>query len=199
MKAEGGKTAVGAMPFVCPVPIALVGAVVEGRANFATIGDVGIAGIRPPIVFVSLNRDHYTAGGIREEGVFSINIPTTDMLAVTDCCGMVSGRDMDKSALFDVFHGDLEAAPLIRECPVNLECRVVRTVEIEHRCIFIGEVVQTHLDSDLLEGLSPGELPSLDRLRPILYSLDNGYYEVGKRIGTGYAEGEKVADSASFR
>ena len=46
------------------------------------------------------------------------------MMEKTDFCGLVSGRDIDKAALFDVFYGELKTAPMITECPLSLECRL---------------------------------------------------------------------------
>jgi hypothetical protein len=71
--------------------------------------------------------------------------------AKTYYCGTVSGRDSDKAALFEVFYGDLENAPLIAESPVSLECRVVKEFSMTHRQVFVGEVLQTHVNQDLVE------------------------------------------------
>jgi flavin reductase (DIM6/NTAB) family NADH-FMN oxidoreductase RutF len=185
------KIKFGAVPLVYPIPIALAGANVDGRPNFATLGDVGIMGIRPPLVAVSLNEGHHTMRGILQNGAFSVNFPHTGMIAVTDYCGIVSGREVDKSALFDTFYGELDAAPMIRECPVCLECRVVKEFAIQHRHIFVGEVVQAHVDEEFVtESNGRFEIADMTRLDPILYSLDNRYYRVGPAIGKGYHEGK---------
>jgi len=187
------KIKLGAIPLVYPIPIVLAGANVEGKPNFTTLGDCGVMGIKPPLVYVSLHRDHHSTAGILHNGTFSVNVPHTGLLAEADYCGIVSGRDVDKAALFDVFYGELGTAPLIRQCPVNLECRVVHDFAIQHRQVFVGEIVQTHVDEDLVaeEGAHRVIAP-LTRLDPIVYALDNGYYCIGERIGTGYAEGKKL-------
>ena len=187
------KAKIGAVPLVYPIPIVLAGANVAERPNFATLGDCGIMGIRPPLVYVSLHRDHFTTQGIFENGTFSVNLPTTGMLAVTDYCGIVSGREVDKAALFDVFYGELSSAPLIAECPVNLECRVVHEFAVQHRQVFVGEVVQAHVDEAyLVERDGRRAVADLTRLDPILYALDNRYYRVSEAIGLGYQEGRKL-------
>lgn len=63
---------------------------------------------------ISLNKSHYTCTGIKENGTFSINIPSVEMVAKTDYCGLVSGNDGDKSILFHTFYGILENAPMIQ-------------------------------------------------------------------------------------
>lgn len=97
-------------------------------------------GLNPPLVYVSLHQRHYTTQGIEENQTYSINIPSTSLLAVTDYCGLVTGAEVDKLALFEVFYGELETAPMIAACPVNLECRVVKAFGIEQRRIYVGEV-----------------------------------------------------------
>jgi len=186
------KIKIGTKPYIYPVPIVLAGAVVNGKPSFTTIGDVGLMGITPPLVYISSHINHYLNIGILEHGCWSINFPTTGMLSKVDYCGQVSGRDVDKGALFDAFYGDLPHAPLIRECPVNLECRVVKEFAIQHRQVFVGQVVMTHVDQELVR-LEGGEtrIAGLEELDPILYALDNRYYRVGPPIGIGYQEAGK--------
>jgi len=188
------KVNVGNKPFVYPVPIVLVGALVDGKTNYVTVGDTGLMGINPALVYVSLHRDHYTTGGILQTGVFTINVPTTQMLEKVDYCGVVSGREVDKSALFTTFFGQTSSSPMIEECPVNLECRVVKEFSIQHRQIFVGEVVQTYVEeSMLLEGADGKHITDLTKLDPIIYALDNFYYSIGRVIGEGYQQaGKKI-------
>lgn len=189
------KRKCGALPYIYPVPIVLAGSVQDGKATFTTIGDVGLMGINPPLVYISSHTRHYLNQGILANRCFSINFPRTDMLALVDYCGQVSGREVDKGALFEVFYGDLASAPLIAGCPVNLECELVKEITIQHRQIFIGQVAETHVDEDFVshEDGRP-VLADLGRLDPILYALDNRYYRVGEPIGIGYREAEKLPD-----
>lgn len=185
------KVKLGAVPLVYPIPIVLAGANVRGRPNYATLGDCGVMGINPPLVYVSLGQGHHTTQGILENGTFSVNVPSTEMLAVTDYCGIVSGRDVDKSALFSVFYGELDTAPMIEKCPVNLECRVVHEFSIEHRQIFVGRVVQAYVDEAfVVEQEGRRRIADMTKLDPIIYGLDNQYYRIGNPIGTGYNEGQ---------
>ncbi len=183
------KVKFGPVPLVYPIPIVLAGANVDGSPNYATLGDCGVTGINPALVYICSGYGHYTNQGILENGTYSINFPSTDMLAVTDYCGTVSGRDVDKSVLFETFYGDLLTAPMIKECPVNLECRVVKEFSIKHRQIFVGEVVQAHVGGEFVvkkEGRQGIE--DMTQLDPIIYALDNRYYSIGKPIGVGYKE-----------
>ncbi|MFX0121473.1 MAG: flavin reductase family protein, partial [Candidatus Hodarchaeota archaeon] len=86
------KVKFGRVPLIYPIPIILAGALVNNKPNFETLGDVGIIGIKPPIVYISSGQDHYTNLGILEHETFSINFPSTTLLTVTDYCGTVSGH-----------------------------------------------------------------------------------------------------------
>jgi flavin reductase (DIM6/NTAB) family NADH-FMN oxidoreductase RutF len=190
------KRRMGPIPYLYPVPIVLVGATVEGRPNYATVGDCAIMGIRPALVAVSLAESHFTTRGILDVGCFSVNVPTTEMLPLVDYFGSVSGKDVDKSALVESTAGILPRVPLLAACPVNLECEVVHECSVEHRHIFISRVVETHVD-DRYVSESDGQprIASLPRLDPILYTLDNLYYSVGEPIGVGYEEAVKFAST----
>lgn len=192
------KVELGAVPLVYPIPIILAGANVHGKPNFATLGDCGIMGINPPLVYISSHKEHHTNQGILENETYSINFPTTRMLAVTDYCGLVSGSQVDKSVLFETFYGELGTAPMIAECPVNLECRVVKEFSIQHRQIFVGEVVQAYVDDEFV--VERGErkgVADMTRLDPIIYALDNRYYRIGETIGLGYQEGKDFKPGAT--
>ncbi|MHA2246119.1 MAG: flavin reductase family protein [Candidatus Hodarchaeales archaeon] len=186
------KVKFGKTPIIYPIPIVLAGALVQSKPNFETLGDVGIVGIKPPIVFISSGQNHYTNKGILEHETFSINFPPTKLLAKTDYCGTVSGHDIDKSQLFKVFFGELETAPMIRECPVNLECKVIKEFSIQHRQIFIGEVVQAYVNEEfVVESEGHQRISGMTKLDPIIYALDNRYYKIGEPIGIGYQESKK--------
>jgi len=182
----------GKIRVVYPIPIILAGALVNGKPNFATLGDVGVMGINPPIVYISSGSGHHTNKGILEHGTFSIDFPSTRLLRVTDYCGTVSGREVDKSHLFDVFFGESGTAPMILECPVNLECEVIKEFSIQHRQVFVGEVLQTYVNEEFVVE-SEGRLKIADmiKLDPIIYALNNRYYKIGEPIGIGYQESKK--------
>jgi len=97
---------------------------------------------------------------------------------------------VDKSKLFTVFEGAHTGVPMIQECPVGLECRVQEVVQIEHRRIFIAEVLECYVSEEYVEVIDGKEqIADLSRLNPIIYALDNRYYQIGRTIGVGYREG----------
>jgi len=172
-----------------PMPAVLVGSLVEGRSNFATVAHVGIADFDS--ISISLGRTHHTVAGIRENGTFSVNIPSMEQVELVDYCGLVSGREVDKGGKFSIFFGELRTAPLIEECPINMECRVAQTIEMPKHTVFIGSIMRTHCDTQLL---IDGRV-DMERLRPVLFSMeDKGYWTMGRRIADAWKVGRKLMD-----
>jgi len=179
------KTEIGAVNCLYPLPTTLVGAHVKGKANFITIAHVGIMDLGS--LSLGMNKVHYTNAGIKENGSFSVNIPSQAMVKETDYCGIVSGKKRDKSVLFDVFYGELDSAPLIRECPINMVCRLVKTVDFPKHDIFVGEIVQTFCDEDCL---SEGVV-DFSKVDPILFVMnDKSYRKLGDPCGKAWHDGK---------
>ena len=190
------KKQLGPIPLVYPVPIALVGVLTDGKPNVTEVGDVGIMGLKPPYVFVSLGENSHSRLGITQTGQFSLNFPTTALMAKADFCGTASGRRVDKASLFTLFYDPegLPALPLIEDCPVNLACEVVEHVALQHRNIFIGSVIQTYVNEEcFVEKEDQQRLADLTVLDPLIYALDNRYYSIGRPIGEGYQEGKSLS------
>ncbi|MBN1328147.1 MAG: flavin reductase family protein [Candidatus Heimdallarchaeota archaeon] len=191
--AQQKKVKFGRVPLIYPIPIILVGALVDDKPNFETVGDVCILGINPPIICISSGNTHYTNEGILKHGTFSINFPTTSMLSVTDYCGSVSGREIDKAQYFDIFYGELGNVPMIKNCPANIECKVIKEFSIQHRQIFIADVIQTYVNEEFVtEKDGQKFIVDMQKLDPIIYALDNRYYKIGEQIGIGYQESKKL-------
>jgi len=171
------KRAMGAKPYLYPMPTTLVGANVNGKPNFEAIAFCGILDNRPPLISVSSGVRHYTNAGIKETATFSVNLPSSDMVEVTDYCGVVSGQKVDKSGLFEVFYGKLETAPMIAECPVCMECRLVDTLTYDVHDVFIGEIIEVYMNEDVLDE----DTPDIRKIDPIIYShIQGGYWRVGE-------------------
>ena len=113
-----------------PCPVTLLGTMVDDKPDFMTLGWVTRVNANPPTVGCGVGRHHHSVRGIEENQTFSINFPSVEMMQKTDYCGLVSGKDVDKAALFDVYYGELKTAPMIRECPLSMECRLQSWLKI---------------------------------------------------------------------
>jgi flavin reductase (DIM6/NTAB) family NADH-FMN oxidoreductase RutF len=181
------KITLGAFPYLYPMPTVIVGALINGKPNFITVSYCGIVQHKPPMVSIALIDRHYTNKGIKETGCFSINVPNTRMLKITDYLGINSGDNIDKSALFSVFYGKLLQAPMITETPLNLECRLVKTVDMGNNCeIYIGEIIESYSETKFLKNGHP----YIKKLDPILFSINtNNYFKVGRKLGPAWKTG----------
>ena len=178
-------------PFIVPMPTVLVGAVVDGKPNFMTAAFVGIVNFKPPIIACGLSPTHYTCNGIAETGVFSINLPHAGMVVETDWCGIFSGDKKDKSAVFETFTGKTPLAPMISDCRLTAECKVVNTVKFEIDTVYFGEIVGVHVDeSALVNGK-----PDWAAIAPLLFTFpDNGYWKLGEYVAKAWSVGKQFKD-----
>ncbi len=186
------KVSIGANAFIFPMPVVLVGTQAMGKANFMTVGWISRVNASPPMIAVALGKHHYTVPFIVENGTFSVNVPSADMVDKVDYCGLVSGEKADKSKLFDVFYGSLKTAPMIRECPLSIECRLVKALELPTNDIFIGEISASYADERCL---TEGK-PDFKKFNPLLLTMpDNGYWTLGDRAGKAWNDGKKLMNA----
>jgi len=191
--AKMDKINLGNIIYVYPMPVALVGANVAGRANFMTAAWLNRVNNNPPLLAVAVNRAHYTNGGIRENQTFSINFPSADLVEQVDFCGLVSGRKTDKSGVFTVFYGELETAPMIDDCPLCLECRLQQIVELPSNDLFIGEIVAGYTEADYLTD----EKLDVRKMNPLLLTMpDNQYWTVGEPVAKAWSVGKALKEAA---
>lgn len=105
----------------------------DGEKNLMTIG-WGLAGIlfRKPVYMVAVRRSRHTYKLLNDTGVFIINVPGEGMGDVIDFCGTKSGRDYDKFEALNLTdkRGKIVEAPIVEECMIHLECRVVATTDV---------------------------------------------------------------------
>jgi flavin reductase (DIM6/NTAB) family NADH-FMN oxidoreductase RutF len=171
-----------------PMPVSLVGTHVDGKPNFMTVAWFSMASYKPPRIAIVLGKNHYTNPGIKENKTFSVCLPSEDMAEVTDYCGIVSGKKTDKSKVFDLFYGELETAPMIKDCPLNVECKLMEIVESESSEIFIGEIIGTYTEERFL---SEGKL-DFEKMKPLILSQpDTSYWRLGEPFAKAWNIGKK--------
>jgi flavin reductase (DIM6/NTAB) family NADH-FMN oxidoreductase RutF len=175
--------------FFIPMPVVLVGTQVMGKDNFMTVGWCARANANPPMIACGIGNHHYTPKGIMENKTFSVNIPSSDLIEKTDYCGIVSGEKTDKSKVFEVFYGLLKTAPMIKECPVSLECRLVQTIPLPTNSLYIGEIVGAYADGKVMKDGKP-DFPEIDPL--FLTMPDNRYWTLGKHAGDAWSAGKNL-------
>ena len=179
------KVTVGPMPYMSVMPTLIVGANVKGKPNYMTAAWATVACMAPPMVCVALNKTRYTAKGIEENKTFSLNVPSVKQVVETDHCGLISGTLADKSTVFRSTYGKLKTAPLAEECPVNIECRLFKSVDCGSHLLYIGEIVEIHADASCL---TDGK-PDITKINPIVYA-QSAYFGVGKQVEKAFSAGK---------
>ena len=140
-----------------PIPPALITSRgKEGEDNIFTAAWVSQVCMNPPHIGVAIRPTRHSFKLIEESGEFGVNLPLTSQVRETDICGNTSGRELDKWELtgFSRQQPTKTSIPLIRECPVSIECKLTNTVEVGTHVLVIGEVVARHE----MEGFDPGAL-----------------------------------------
>lgn len=165
-----------------PVPVVLVSCQgTDSRPNIVTIAWAGIVCSQPATVSISIRPSRYSHGLIKQSGEFVINMPDEKRLMETDYCGTVSGRDVDKfkQAKFTPVPASSVKAPLIKECPVNIECRVKNIINLGTHDMFIGEVLAVNADQGVL---GASGVFDQTKVSPIVYNQGQ-YWSLNKKIG----------------
>jgi flavin reductase (DIM6/NTAB) family NADH-FMN oxidoreductase RutF len=169
-----------------PLPVCLLGAHVNGKPNFNTIIWFNMLHGTPPLIGVTMSKKHYTNQGIKENKTFSINIPTCDMVTVTDYCGLHSGVEVDKSNEFKLFYGELKSAPMIQDCNINIECELVDTINFEKTELFVGKIIEIYSDDKYVID----KKPSIEAFDTFLCLMPNGpYFKLGDYLAEAYEVG----------
>ncbi|WP_105615173.1 flavin reductase family protein [Vallitalea okinawensis] len=149
--------------------------------NAITIAWTGTICTNPPMTYISVRPSRYSYNLIKDSGEFVINLTTEDLVFATDFCGVRSGRDMDKieEMKLTLESGDHVKAPLIKESPVNIECKVTEIKELGSHHMFIAKVLAVHVDDEYLDEYDKFHL---DQANPICYSHGQ-YYALGRPLG----------------
>ncbi|MDP6347775.1 MAG: flavin reductase family protein [Dehalococcoidia bacterium] len=165
-----------------PTPVVMVTCVDDlGRPNIITLAWAGVVCSEPPQLGIAVRPSRHSHAMLRRSGQFVVNIPSQDLLHSTDVCGTISGRDQDKFALTGLtpLPATKVEAPLLAQCPVNLECLLRHRLALGSHDLFIGEVVAYHVRNDII-----GERgrPDFGKARPFAYALGE-YWGLGEMLG----------------
>jgi len=175
-----------------PLPTLLIGATVDGKPNFMTAVYGGLANGKPPMLSVGIVRSRYTWGAIKIGCAFSVNIPSVEQAREVDFCGLESGSKTNKAERcgFTVFYGQLESAPMIEQCPVNLECVAAHIIDLGMHSLVVADIVQTHVSEDCL---TDGVLDPM-KVDPLVFltAPARKYVRIGGVVGDAFKIGREL-------
>ena len=189
------KTTFGPQRILFPSPVALVVTGDMDNANIATIAWVSLLTSVPPSLGISVGTKGVSGEAIKKNKEFTVNIATVDIMTEADYCGISSGKDIDKFAETGLtkMPSKVIKAPIIRECPLNLECRLVSATMVGRTNHFVGEIMETHIDTDKLK--DPEKYGSVDisMFNPLIYiGGAREYRRIGEKVGDAYSIGNKI-------
>jgi flavin reductase (DIM6/NTAB) family NADH-FMN oxidoreductase RutF len=165
-----------------PVPAVMVSCgSYEGKANIITIAWVGTICSEPPMLSISVRPERYSHALIMDSLEFVVNIPHIDLSFATDLCGVKSGREIDKFTAAGLTKGKgiSVSAPIINECPINLECVVKNTIKLGSHDMFIAEITAVQGNADIAANNGRLDLKGT----PLFSYAANEYYRLGESIG----------------
>lgn len=166
-----------------PAPLALVSCGDKtDNHNIITIAWAGTVCSEPPMVSISVRPSRYSHEIIKKTGEFVINLPNVKLAFAADYCGVRSGREVDKFSHLKLTPVEAEhvKAPLIGECPLNIECRVTEVRPLGSHDMFLAEVLGIYADKKYMDQ----KTGALDLRAADLICYSHGkYYALGKQLG----------------
>lgn len=176
--------------FVYPIPAVLVTSGDMEHSNIMTVAWTGIINTNPAIVYISVRPERYSYNLIKENKEFVINLTNEKLAYATDWCGVKSGSKFDKFKEMKLTKEKAQfvKAPIIKESPVAVECKVIEEKDYGSHTMFVAEVLSIDADEKYID--ENGGL-DISKCNLIAYS-NGGYYPLGKKIGKfGYSVQKK--------
>ena len=166
-----------------PVPVVMVscGETLD-EYNIITVAWTGTVCSNPPMCYISMRPERHSYDIIKRTGQFVINLVTTDLVSRTDWCGVRSGKKFNKFLETDLtpVKASKVKAPIIYECPVNIECEVKQIIPLGTHDMFLAEVVAIHADERLFDR----KTDELQLYKANLAAYSHGqYFSLGKILG----------------
>jgi len=157
-----------------PVPAVLITSKNnEDKINVFTVGWIGTACTKPPMITVAIRPERLSYDYIKESKEFVVNLPSRDLVKEVDFCGVRSGRQVDKikEMKLDLEAGISVSTPAIKQCPVAIECKLKEIIPLGSHDLFLAEVVGLQIEENLIDDKGKIHLENAD-----LISYSHGEY-----------------------
>lgn len=168
---------------IYPLPAVLISCgSSEEDYNLITISWVGTICTNPPMCYISVRPERHSYDIIKKNMEFVINLTNEDMAYATDWCGVKSGKDFNKFAEMKLtpLKAEKVSAPIIKESPLCIECKVKEIIKLGSHDMFIAEVVNVQANAKYID--TETDTFDLAKARLIAYSHGH-YYKLGEEIG----------------
>ena len=176
--------------FIYPIPAVLVTSGDMKNSNILTVAWTGILNTNPAIVYISVRPERYSYNLIKKNKEFAINLTNEKLAYATDWCGVRSGAKFDKFKEMKLTKEKAEfiKAPLIKESPVSIECKVIEERNLGSHTMFVAEVLSIDADEKYIDEKGAFDISKCD----LIAYANGGYYKLGKKLGKfGYSVAKK--------
>lgn len=176
--------------FIYPIPAVMVSCGNMESSNIITVAWTGILNTNPAMCYISVRPERYSYKLIKENKEFVINLTNKDLAYATDWCGVKSGKDVDKFKEMKLTKekANFVKAPLIKESPVSIECRVKDIISLGSHDMFMAEILSIDVDNKYIDKNGAFDISKCN----LIAYANGGYYSLGKKIGKfGYSVEKK--------
>ena len=176
------KTVLKPGTLLAPVPPVLVSCGTVENPNVMTIGWTGIINTRPPMTYISVRPERYSYNLIKDAGEFVINIPTEKLVFAVDYCGVRSGKNVNKfeEMKLTAMPASQVNAPIIMECPLNIECKIKSSMLLGSHEMFIADIVAVNVDDSAFDKNGKIDFENFG----LLAYAHGSYFGLGEQLGT---------------
>lgn len=166
---------------VYPLPPVMVSCGNMDKSNILTVAWTGIICTDPAMTYISLRKERYSYDIIKKSKEFVINLASSNLAHAVDLCGVKSGKDIDKFEATGLTKEQSTEVncPMIKECPISIECRVEEIKELGSHDMFIANILAVNVDENYLTETGRFDMDSCNLLA---YSHGQ-YYSLGERLG----------------
>ncbi len=180
----------GPQTYLYPMPVLIIGTYDEQMIpNAMNAAWGGIADYKK--IAISLDLSHKTVKNIKLYKEFSVSIANAENVIQADFVGIVSGNNFQNKIEKVGWHTEKSTfinAPLFKELPMTLECKLVSLNE--ETGILIGEIINISVDENILNNENKIDVK---KLNPITYDPVNHHYiTLGEIVGDAFKEGNKI-------
>lgn len=176
--------------FIYPIPAVMVSCGNLEKSNIITVAWTGILNTNPATCYISVRPERYSHDIIKRSGEFVINLTTKNLVYATDWCGVKTGAKVDKFKEMNLHKEKAKfvKAPLIKESPVSIECKVKQIIPLGSHDMFIAEVLSIDVDEKYINEKGTFDISKCD----LIAYANGGYYPLGEKIGKfGYSVAKK--------
>lgn len=168
---------------IYPLPAVMVSCgSTEEEYNIITVSWVGTVCSNPPMCYISVRPERHSYKILKKNMEFVINLTNENLAKATDWCGVKSGKDFNKFKEMNLTPVKAETvnAPIIKESPLCIECKVKSIVPLGSHDMFIVEVVNVQADTEYIDS----QTDKFDMAKAKLIAYSHGhYYKLGDEIG----------------